>query len=144
MVFLWVLQKEVEREQLDLHQHKIKQNFKICNYVCWWMLTGLTVKRFYLFIFRQGKGERNRGRETPKCGCLSWAPHWEPGPQPRHVPWLGIELVTPWFAGWHSIYWATPARAKNRKLLFMAKENVKKKTQTVFLFDSSHDLSHQR
>ena len=20
------------------------------------------------------------------CGCLSRAPHWGPGPQPRHVP----------------------------------------------------------
>ena len=52
-------------------------------------------KRFYLFIFRG----RNRGRETSMCGCLSCAPHWGPGPQPRHVPWLGIEPVTLWFAG---------------------------------------------
>ena len=26
--------------------------------------------------------------------------HWGPGPQPRHVPWLGIELATLWFAAW--------------------------------------------
>ena len=32
------------------------------------------------------------------CGCLSHGPHWGPGPQPRHVPGLGIELVTLWFA----------------------------------------------
>ena len=32
------------------------------------------------------------------CGCLSRGPHWGPGPQPRHVPWLGIELATLWFA----------------------------------------------
>ena len=25
------------------------------------------------------------------CGCLSCGPHWEQGPQPRHVPRLGIE-----------------------------------------------------
>ena len=24
------------------------------------------------------------------CGCLSSAPYWGPGPQPRHMPWLGI------------------------------------------------------
>ena len=24
----------------------------------------------YLFIFREGKGRRKRGRETPMCGCL--------------------------------------------------------------------------
>ena len=28
------------------------------------------------------------------CGCLSHAPYWGPDPQPRHVPSLGIELVT--------------------------------------------------
>ena len=46
------------------------------------------------------------------CGCLSHAPHWGSGLQFRHVPWLGIELVTLWFAGQNSIHWATPARAK--------------------------------
>ena len=45
------------------------------------------------------------------CGCLLHAPYWEPGPQPRHLPWLGIELVTFWLAGQYSIHWATPARA---------------------------------
>ena len=54
-------------------------------------------KRFYLFIFREGKGGRKRGRETSMCGCLSGGAHWGPGPQPRHVPWLGIELATLWF-----------------------------------------------
>ena len=32
------------------------------------------------------------------CGYLLSAPYRERGPQPRHVPWLGIELVTFWFA----------------------------------------------
>ena len=32
------------------------------------------------------------------CGCLSCAPYWGPGPQPRHVPWLGLELATLWSA----------------------------------------------
>ena len=45
------------------------------------------------------------------CGCLLHDPHWAPGQQPRHVPWLGIEPVTLWFAGWRSICWATPATA---------------------------------
>ena len=42
-------------------------------------------------------------------GCLWHAPYWGPGPQPRHVPWLGIEPVTLWFASWCSVHWATPA-----------------------------------
>ena len=45
------------------------------------------------------------------CGCLLRTPYWGPGRQPRHVPWLGRELVTLWFAGLRSIHWATPARA---------------------------------
>ena len=45
------------------------------------------------------------------CGCLSCAPSWGPDLKPRHVPWLGIEAVTLWSAGWCSIHWATPARA---------------------------------
>ena len=43
-------------------------------------------------------------------GCLSHAPNWGPGPQPRHVPRPGIEPMTFWFTGWHSIHWATLAR----------------------------------
>ena len=63
----------------------------------------------YLFLDR-GEG-RKRGRETSMCGCLSRAPYWGPGPQPRHVPRLGIEPTIPWFAGQCSVYWATPGRA---------------------------------
>ena len=49
-----------------------------------------------LIDFREGgKGGRKSGRETSMCGCLSRAPYWGPGPQPRHVPWLGFELITP-------------------------------------------------
>ena len=66
--------------------------------------------RFYLFIFREGKRGRKRGRETSVCGCLLHAPYWGPGLQPRHVRWLGIEPATLWFTSWHSIHWATPAR----------------------------------
>ena len=51
------------------------------------------------------------------CGCLSHAPHnREPGPQPSHVPRLGIKPATLWFAGQHSIHWAIPARAADISL----------------------------
>ena len=59
---------------------------------------------YLLFFWREDKGERKRERET------SHAPNWGPGPQPRHVPWLGIKLATIQFAGRRSIHWATPAR----------------------------------
>ena len=61
----------------------------------------------YLFFEKGREGER----EKLVCGWVSHTPHWGPGPKPRHVPWLGIELATLWFAGRHSILWATPARA---------------------------------
>ena len=56
------------------------------------------------------------------CGCLLSTLYWGPGLQCRHVPWLGIEPMTLWFEGQHSIHWATPARAK---------------WQYMFLYDSS-------
>ena len=67
-------------------------------------------KRFYLFILRDGKGGRKRGRDTLMCGCLSHTPYQGPGPQPRHVSWQRIKLVTQ-IGSQHSIHWATPARA---------------------------------
>ena len=36
------------------------------------------------------------------CGCLPCAPYWALGPQPRHVPQLGIQLANLWFAGRHN------------------------------------------
>ena len=44
-------------------------------------------------------------------------------PIPRHAPWLGIKPVTPWFAGWHSIHWATPARANFSLSFFLISKN---------------------
>ena len=68
----------------------------------------------YLFIYLKilfTCFQRKRGRETSVCGCLSHTSYWRPGPQPRHVPWLGIKPATLWFACWCSILWPTPARA---------------------------------
>ena len=76
----------------------------------------LFFKRFYLFTFL----ERGEGREEERernisgweiHGCLLRATNWASGPQPKHVPWWGTEPSTFQFRGWHSIHWATPARA---------------------------------
>ena len=69
----------------------------------------------YLFLERGREGEREG--ETLMCGCLTCAPYYGPGPQPQHMPWLGIERATLWFTGWHSIHWATPARAEHLFLI---------------------------
>ena len=63
-----------------------------------------------LFLERGEEKEKERERNI-MCGCLLCAPHWGPGPQPRHVPWLGTEPATLWFVGPHSVHWATPATA---------------------------------
>ena len=42
--------------------------------------------RFSLFIFREGKRETKRGKETTMRGCVSHALNRGPGLQPRHVP----------------------------------------------------------
>ena len=63
-----------------------------------------------LFLDREEGSEEEKERNM--CGCLWHSPYWAPGLQPRHVPWLGIKLATPWFVGQCSIHWDTPARAE--------------------------------
>ena len=69
-------------------------------------------KDFIHLFSERGKGkEKERERNINVWLPLSLTPYRGSGPQPRHVPWLGIELVTLWFSGRHSIQWGTPARA---------------------------------
>ena len=73
---------------------------------------------FLRFIFRDGKGEKHPClRYTTLINCLSLTPNWGTGPITLHVPWLGIEPVTFWFSGQHSVHRAIPARAKSRQYL---------------------------
>ena len=60
-------------------------------------------KIFIYFILDRGKGGRKRGRETSMCGCLSCAPYWGPGLQPRYVA-LTENQTRDWLSSWHSIY----------------------------------------
>ena len=82
---------------------------------CLWVFEFFKI--IYLFIFRemgrQGEreGEKHWCARDTSISCLSHAPNWGPGLQPRHIPWLGIELATFPFADQCSIHWATPPRA---------------------------------
>ena len=58
------------------------------------------IKILFIYFWR---GEK-RGKETSMCGCLSHTCNWGPGTRPRHVPRLGIEPATLWFAGWCSVH----------------------------------------
>ena len=64
-----------------------------------------------LFIFRQRGKVGGKKRETSMCGRTRAPPGGELSHNPRHVPPLGMEPVTLWFAGQQSIRLATPARA---------------------------------
>ena len=64
----------------------------------------------YLFL-EKGEGRvKERERSINMWMPVTCSPLGA-GPQPRHVPWLGIEPATLWFAGQCSIHWAAPARA---------------------------------
>ena len=70
-------------------------------------------KRFYWFIFRERGREGEREGEKHQCVVASYVPPTgDLGPQPRHVPWLGIELAILWFAGQRLIHWAMRARTR--------------------------------
>ena len=56
-------------------------------------------------------GEREEEKHQCVLACHV-PPNGEPGPKPRHMPRLVIELVTFWFAGRHSIHSATQAGEK--------------------------------
>ena len=71
------------------------------------------IKKKTLFILEREEGrEKERQRNINVC-CPLHGSFWGPDPQPRHVPCLGIEPATLGFTGWHSVHWATPARASH-------------------------------
>ena len=65
---------------------------------------------FFFFFLRilfleKGEGSEKEREEKHQCVVPSHVPpHQGPGPQPRHMPQQGIELVTPWFTDQHSIH----------------------------------------
>ena len=71
---------------------------------------GLIFLRFYLFLSRGERRETERGKH--QCVVTSHThPTGDLAHNPGMCPDLGIKPVTLWFSGWHSIHWATPARA---------------------------------
>ena len=94
----------------------------MCYYYCYFGCKILCLESFayflnyyffrilFIYLFLEGVERRGKERERNISVWLPLThPYWGPGPQPRHVPWLGIEPTTLWFAGLPSIHRATPA-----------------------------------
>ena len=63
-------------------------------------------KILFIYFWREQKGGRKRVREI-SISCLSYMLNQEPSLQPRHVPWLGIQLATLHFARRRPTHWTT-------------------------------------
>ena len=85
-----------------------------------WRTDSFLKKYFiYLFIYFRERGrEGEREGEKHQCVVASHtSPHWGLSPQPRRVPWPGIELVTFWFMEQHPTHW--PCQSEPRKYILM-------------------------
>ena len=51
----------------------------------------------FIYLFTEREGGKKRGKH-PCVVPSHTSPNWGPGAKCRHVPWLGIELATLWFA----------------------------------------------
>ena len=65
-----------------------------------------------LILEKEGRGREREGEKHQ-----SERSNWGPNPQPRHVPWLGMELVTFWFVGWCSNQLSHISQGKNSPTL---------------------------
>ena len=69
---------------------------------------------FHLLFLNKGEGrEKARERNTYVrkkhwLAAFHTFPDWGLIPQPRHVPWWGIEPMAFHFLGWHPTNWPTP------------------------------------
>ena len=79
------------------HTISAHYRWKVSNYKCLSFLFTLSFCMLFKRFLERGERRGKRERETPVCGCVSLGPHWRPGLQPRHLPWLGGEPETLWF-----------------------------------------------
>ena len=72
----------------------------------------------FLHLFLEEKGREGERERNINVWLPFASPHWGPGPHLRHMPWLGIEPVTLWFTGLHSIYRMFEHLQKEPSLLY--------------------------
>ena len=154
-LFIWKLLEECiftlqEKTVVTVWETDAKQmywggHFTVCTYGesgvgCPWPVSWLehrptgrcpihvSLSHQFFFWEREGKEERGEKHQFVKetlMGCLSHPSTWGPGPQPRHVPWLGIELANLGFAGWHSIHWGQGSQSNVSLSLCLSLETNK-------------------
>ena len=132
---LWITHLE---ETVDINTQKVFSLFFFGWFVSWYSILWFSkikeyktyhkdmwiLKILVLFFYGERKGGRKRGRATLTCERnINWLVashnhHWQPGLQPRHVPWLGIKPVTFRFVGCRSNQWVTPAWGKYANFSF--------------------------
>ena len=100
------------------------------------LLVVLGFFQMYLFL-EKGKGrkkERDRNIEVWNIHELPLVrPLLGTWPQPRHMPLLGIEAATLWFAGWLSIHWPTQPGPMSY-ILYLVSSSLNNKNSTFFFF----------
>ena len=79
-----------------------------------WDTFGQSTIRIAFFFFSREKGGGREGEKEQEKHLLAasrMCPDWGLNPQPRHLPWPGIELATFHFVGWCPTKWATAVGA---------------------------------
>ena len=61
------------------------------------------LKNDFIYLFLERGEKRKKEGERNVNWLLLTCPQWGPGPQSRHLPWLGITPATLRFAGQGSI-----------------------------------------
>ena len=91
----------------------------IYTYICMykikrgWLIEKCLFKKDFVYLFLGRREGREKERESNINMWLPLTcPLLGPGPQPRHVPWLGIEPATLWFTGWCSIHLSHTSQGK--------------------------------
>ena len=105
----WPFGSQAGTQSTEPHQPGLnKQNLLLVELIFPLNCSFLLFFKDFIYLFLERREEKELEKER---NINVWLPLTCPLLQPRQVPWLGIEPVTLWFTGLHSIHCTTPARA---------------------------------
>ena len=97
------------------------------------------LKKYFIYLFLEGKGGRKRRRETSVCGCLSRVPSWVLARNPGMCP--------DWELNWQTFDWQagtyTSQGSNNFWILFMYQEVYAYALSTQFYLCLSKTLQRR-